>query len=352
MPSPVVVLVPGFLGSSLSLSIGGVGGVGVWLNPATLLGGLFRRLALPVDDRPLFATGDGFLSPGMPLAAYYGLLHVYLDNHGWDCISAEADFRRPMTEDAARVVALIREKASAAPVRIVCHSRGGLVTRIALGQLAAAGQLGMVARVVGLGVPHVGSLNAVSALSGRAPLIRHIETLSKYGYGFVARLIDPLPVRDVLRSWPALYQLLPDPGRSQLPADALAAIYAPATWGPDTLPPYGPNLTAAAAAWSQIPAVPPLVQWIDIAGFGTQTAVSVPDADAVATGRHWHYSQDGDGTVPVASAAQSPRRKVLTPTQHDMLPNDGRLWPLISTILRDGLLGDITLGGRVLALPG
>lgn len=352
MSDPTVILVPGFLGSSLSLAIGGLPSVGLWLNPAALLAGLFRRLALPVDDRPLFATGDGFLTPGMPLAAYYGLLDVYLDNHGWDCISAEADFRRPLTEDAARVVELVRVKAAAAPVRIVCHSRGGLVTRIALGTLAAAGQLGMVARVVGLGVPHVGSLNAVSALSGRAPLIRHIETLSKYGYGLLGLLIDPLPVRDVLRSWPALYQLLPDPGRSNLPADVLAAVYAPATWGPDTLPPYPPHLTAAAAAWPQIPDVPAGVQWIDIAGFGTETAVGVPGAEAVASGGQWSYSQDGDGTVPVTSATQAGRPKVLTPTQHDMLPNDGRLWALISTILRDGLAGNITLGGRVLALPG
>lgn len=351
MSSPVVVLVPGFLGSTLSLAKGFGSNLGLWLNPPTLLAGLFRRLALPTDDRPLFAVGDGSLIPGGPLGAYYGLLDYYLDNHDWDCLSADADFRRPLTDDAARLVALIRDKAQAGPVRIVCHSRGGLVTRIALGILSAAGELGKVSRVIGMGVPHVGSLNAVSALSGRAPLIRHIETISKYGYGLLGFLLDPLPVRDVLRSWPALYQLLPDPSRSQLPAAVLSAIYAPATWPDSSLPPYAPHLAAAATAWPLIPAVPAGFDWIDVAGYGTETAVDVPAGASVLTSGDWTYSRDGDGTVPLASAAQAGRRKLLTPTQHDMLPNDGRLWPRIDTMLRDGLGEDVTLTGRVLALP-
>lgn len=352
MPTPVVILVPGFLGSTLSLA--GFGArLGLWLNPPALLSGLFRRLALPTTDRPDLSVGDGALVAGGPLGTYYGLLDYYLDSQGWDCHSPDADFRRPIAEDAARLVNMVRaDFAAAGPVRIVCHSRGGLVTRVALGTLAAAGQLAYVARVVGMGVPHVGSLNAVSALSGRAALIAHIETLSKYGYGILGRLIDPLPVRGVLRSWPSLYQLLPDPARSTLPAAALAAIYSPDTWGPDSLPPYAPHLSAASAAWAAIPPVPAGVEWIDVAGFGTDTAVSVPAGAEVTSSGGWTYSADGDGTVPLASATQAGRRKILTPTQHDMLPNDGRLWPWLDAAARGTLVGDVTLSGRVLALPG
>ncbi len=348
MANRTVILVPGILGSTLrDPYLPPPFGV-VWLNPTRLLTGSFPRLRLAVPGESAPAPSGPPLAPGFPLPLYYGLLIAYLEHRGWRVVCPAADWRVPLPQDALRLRDLIRVEAKSGPVRLLCHSRGGLVARHALAFLSQLGELASVERVVGLGVPHTGSLEAATNLACWGGAKRKIEDLDRYIPAFFSAVLGTDQVRDVMRSWPALYELLPAPSASWIAPATVAALYVPATYASSSFRPVPAYLTAALAAWSSIPPVPAGVDWVDVAGVGVQTAVGVPAVGRIAERGSFSVSLAGDGVVPSASAHQSGRRLLTTPTQHDMLPLDGRLWPYLDQALAAGLVADIDLGGRVL----
>lgn len=347
-----VIVVPGFLGSELSSgSSYGLYTPTVWLNPVNLLTGGFPRLRLAVPGEPSPPPPGPPLREGGPLPLYYGLLCGYLSSRGWRVVTPKADWRKPIMHDAANLAALIRSDSSLWPVRIVCHSRGGLVVRAALALLAETQQQTLVVGVVGIGVPHTGSLNTVPNLACWGSFKLLLERLGKY-LPYVSPLSSgDVPVRQCLRSWPALYELMPAPGASWLEGVQASALYQPAVWFGSPLDPVASFLADALAAWGQLAGVPPALDWTDIAGVRLPTPIGVPDITRIVEPGSLTTTTQGDGNVPLLSAHPGSRRLVTTPASHDMLPNDGRTWPYIDAALRGQLAGDVAIQGPTLALP-
>lgn len=343
-----VILVPGNLGSVLGDAGGFLGSGVVWLNPVALLSGGLRRMRLRVPGEAGPDPPGLPLLEGYPLPLYYGLIETYLGQCGWDVVSPAMDFRYPLMQDAARLATLIREKGASRPVKLLCHSRGGLVARAALGMLAGTNQLGLVNRVVGLGVPHTGSLNAAQLLACWQPTKLKIEALGKYLPWAYNLFLGIGETRAVIRSWPSQYELLPAPSAPWLIDTDPLALYSPGTYAGTGFDPVPAFLAAALAGWSTLPPVPSSVDWIDVAGNGTATAIACADLSKIGQRGSMGITNSGDGTVSIASAAQSPRRRIITPTQHDMLVMDGRLWPHIHGALLNGLGADLVLAGNVL----
>lgn len=350
MQPTTTILVPGFLGSQLRNPVYPVGPQTIWLDPAALALGGFRRLVLAVPTEGIPAPPGPPPSPGHPLPAYYGLLGAYLFARGWRVVSPRMDFRRSVFSDGAALAELVRAEATRNPVAILCHSRGGLVTRAALSLLSASNELGKVARVVGMGVPHIGSLLAVALLGGWHSLLEQIANVGTAVPSFVADLVGISTCKQVVRTWPAGYELLPAPAAASAWGFDPAPLYLPATWSSSTLKPVTAHLQSAAATWLALPAVPAALDWIDVCGVGQYTATGIPDVTKVNERGSLSYTDDGDGVVPFLSAHQSGRKLISTPTQHDMLPNDARLYPHLDATLRNGLAQDLTLSGRVLSL--
>lgn len=345
-----VILVPGWLGSVL-----GDEGLPpftdvVWLNPLRILTGAFTRLRLAVPGEPDPPPPGPPLSGGYPLPLYYSLLTRYLEGRGWRVVSPYADWRLPVTTDAAILASVITSEAQANPVHLVCHSRGGLVARKAIQLLQQSGNIGMVRRVIFMGTPHTGSLVAVSALCGWSYLQARLYSLSSY---LPPTLGDHLGVTDinrVMRSWPSLYELLPAPSAPWLPASVRASLYLPATYADSPLSPVASYITAAAAHWSAMPPFPLGPTWLFAVGRGVWTPNSIPDVSQIATPHTFDGDYTGDGTVPYASAAISPFPVISTPCQHDLLPADGRLYPVLHDALLNGLQEDVRIEGRTLTL--
>lgn len=350
MPLPLVAFVPGFLGSTLTRKFGLGLTQTIWMSPTALLAGYFRSLAIDVPGYPP-PEGPRFpVLPGGPQPYYYGLIETYLEARGWDVESPDLDWRGPVAADGVRMADWLLSLKSRWPARVVCHSRGGLVTRAAMAVLAARGETGAVSRVIGLGVPHRGSIEAVNNCGGGGYLQVRLLTLgTRLPFGTAAGL-GLHSIRLTMRSWPAIAELMPDPVRSWLPADIRSSLYLPATWAASEIPPVDAYLSGAVASWAALPDPPSGVDWIDVAGSGVLTPDGLLSLASAAGASGRTYTQEGDGVVPVVSAAVAPRKRILTPTGHDSLPLDGRLWPVIHRMLRDGLAADETLTGRVLQI--
>jgi len=117
---PVLVLVPGILGSELKLR-----GKRVWAHPSRLLRGRITDLHIGADNVRASAVMD---------RAYGAFVQEFCKSH--DVHVAPYDWRRSLGESAESLSALIMGIVDAQvadnriqPIRIVAHSMGGLVTR-------------------------------------------------------------------------------------------------------------------------------------------------------------------------------------------------------------------------------
>lgn len=357
VPQKFCIFVAGLTGSDLFYPTNPFGFGLLWPNPVALLSGGFELLRIPVINETGGSSQALDLGLGGPSVGYYGPLMTYLRLNGFGVYEIRQDWRVPLRQDGSRLVELIRKLSSLsvlnpAKVHILCHSRGGLVVRYALGILNDLGELGRIARVVGLGVPHRGSLLAAYNLGGPYEFSLRLQQMSDWFVGNSFGQLTLGNVQQTLRSWPAVYELLPDPVRTWLPAGVAAGLYTAANWAGVPYPPVPAYLTAAAANWSSLPDPPAGVDWVDVAGVGVPTVYTADNTAAIIQRDAEINSSAGDGTVPFPSATQAPRKCISTPTDHSGLPVDPRLWPAILAALNDGLALNVSLPGSVFRTPG
>jgi hypothetical protein len=153
-----------------------------------------------------------------------------------------------------------------------------------------------------------------------------------------------------MRSWPALYELMPGPQSVWMTKGNPAAFYAPETFNGSPLRPVPAYQAAALASWGQLAPVPDNYDWTDVCGITRPTASGIlPERDIVRPGSV-EFSDLGDGTVALGSAHEGNRRVILTPCQHDLLCADARVWPYMHLALLGQLAQDVTIRGRTLQL--
>ncbi|MFG2296641.1 hypothetical protein [Streptomyces sp. NPDC048603] len=216
----LVVVVPGIMGSRLADADGrpvwDLSGAALWHGLRTL-GGSLRALRLPKD------TGDGHPGDGVvpvglmpdvhaipgiwhPVDGYTGLLgsleRSFTLTPGENLLPFPYDWRLSCRYSAERLKEAVDRRlegwrASApgrrdARVVLVCHSLGGLVARHYVERL---GGHEVTRRVITLGTPHRGSLDALA----------HLVNGLRRGWGPFG-----LDLTDFARSLPSLHQLTPD----------------------------------------------------------------------------------------------------------------------------------------------
>ncbi|HET9646255.1 MAG TPA: CHAT domain-containing protein [Burkholderiaceae bacterium] len=187
---PAVFVLPGILGTNLKAD-----GRRIWLS-WRLINGLAK----------LKWQGDFKVEPDGPVGSSYNDLIDHLgDTH--EVIAFGYDWRKPMTEEAARLASEI-EKAmtvrsgSGQPVRIVAHSMGGLLAR-AVHLIRPLTWQRMLAhpqsRVLMLGTPNGGSWAPMQVLSGDDTFG---NALAAFG-----SLFDDAAARAVMAGMPGFLQL-------------------------------------------------------------------------------------------------------------------------------------------------
>jgi pSer/pThr/pTyr-binding forkhead associated (FHA) protein len=188
-----VVFVPGLMGTELW-----IGSERLWPEPRTIISGpeIFR---LPGDPRiePRGIVNDVVIVPNIIEQRQYSALGDYLVaglgyTRGKDLLEFGYDWRQDVRLAAQRLAEAIEGWQVKAPITVIAHSLGTLVTRYYVERL---GGKRFVERIILMGGPHYGTPKGIAIiLSG--------PSLLPFGMGAER-------MREVLATFPSAYQILP-----------------------------------------------------------------------------------------------------------------------------------------------
>jgi CHAT domain len=219
-----VVVIHGFMGSSLTSYDRCGEATPIWLDTLALAQGMGRRLLLSHDGRTEHDPGYE-VRPISVLTQFYGELVLNLAC-SWRVRAFYYDWRKDVREAAAALNAKTTEWfGEGANFHIVAHGLGGLVARMFIdanqarwdampNDPAHAG-----GRLVMLGTPGHGSFAALRAMTGLSPSVKRLERVDLVHSG--AQIVE------VLDSFPAMYQLLPSP----FSVPQAEPLYDASSWG-------------------------------------------------------------------------------------------------------------------------
>lgn len=329
-PRPIVIFVPGAMGSSLA-----VGDAEVWLNYWALLRGGMGRIEMGADVRAVEPLDD-FYGPFIEHLAREHRVELF----PYDWRLSVRDNAGALAKLVARLLAEAERQGVA--LHLAAHSMGGIVARTMIaadGALwARMGQLKAGSRLLMLGTPNHGSHEAVRWLTGFNP------TQAKLALLDFTRGTDGLV--DIVRRYPGLVELLP------FGDDAVEGRYGRVDFWRDLKKslaagfplPEQRVLDAARQTWAGLrgTAVDP-GRMCYVAGCARATVIDHElVADDLAPGARlaWMASFEGDGTVSWASGRLPGVPVWYAPdTAHDELcanGSDRRLFRGYVDLLRTG----------------
>ncbi len=207
---PIALMLPGIMGSHLAV------GRRIWMNP-------FEMIAGGMDQLRVDATGvtpDGWIDQYFErFAQHLAQSHeVRPFAYDWRLSIADAAEKFGALLDAAMLDAEQRNK----PLRIVAHSLGGLVARLALKERWPRFKAIQGSRLLQLGTPNAGSHSIAAVLTGRDGFVQMIERWLDWKH-------DMREFLDIVRAFPGVLQLLPWPGDDGKASDGLD-YFDPALW--------------------------------------------------------------------------------------------------------------------------
>lgn len=313
-PRPVVIFLPGILGSHLKAREKDR----VWFDFLDIARGGLEKIQ---HNRPN-------ISPDGLFDRYYGDLCDYLeDSH--EVRRFAYDWRRPPRDEAARLAAEVEQALNTTPlpVRLMTHSMGGLVVRALIARHRPVWDRLMQrqnAYWVMLGVPNRGSHSMVEGLLGLGDTQRQLALVDTQH--------DLQWILNLMAAYPGLVQLLPSPGFSDT-GNSSFDYYTDATWrdfkkanddfwfgkqlgGVPTVQ----LLADAKQSWEELrqnEELPNVERIVYVAGYGRETPCGI---ETVKIGKHERVrligTLNGDGSVTHDSGLL------------DCLRQNGRVWYL------------------------
>ncbi|MBS1161841.1 MAG: hypothetical protein H6R15_4260 [Proteobacteria bacterium] len=290
-PRPIVVIVPGSMGSTLQ-----VGNDIVWLDYCALLKGGLKHLAM---------GGDGIVASALVDKRYAPLVEFLGRSHQVEVFPY--DWRQSARQAAAQLVSILEPlvglaERSGQPLRLVGHSQGGLVVRLLIADGGAGTALWQrISRLPGsrflmLGTPNHGSYETVRWLTGFNPTLAKLSLLDMTQ--------SCTEVIDLVTRYPGLLELLPwapdDPDFADPARWATLRQETGGLWrGPAAA-----DLQNAAATWKRLAAAAPDPQLMAyVAGSRPATVIDyqlspgdIPFRPALKR-LEFIASRAGDGTV-------------------------------------------------------
>ncbi|HOY59253.1 MAG TPA: CHAT domain-containing protein, partial [Verrucomicrobiota bacterium] len=285
-PRPVVIIVPGIMGTHLK-----VNGDRIWMDPFDLAVGGMRKLGIDAPN----------VAPDALMGSVYGDIMRYLARTH-EVIAFPYDWRKSIRDEAKRLAALVadtleQEHRTRQPVQILAHSMGGLVTRAMFAlfpDLWARLTQHPDGRFVMLGTPNGGSYTIPRLLVAQEKTVRLLalvdftQTQSQLlqiisGFPGVLEMLPPDPQHDLFAPafWTNLLaQVGPQAGWVAPPPQALEAARATRAWL-DQNPPQSDRILYVAGC---APETPVALEVVTRAGERTEV--------------RFHGSAAGDGRVP------------------------------------------------------
>jgi hypothetical protein len=339
---PVVVVLPGIMGSQLS-----VGGSAVWMSILRLARGGLTALGMTAAD----VTATGLLRNGYAaICAHLSQTHTLVE--------FPYDWRQPLERSAAALRARLEEILPAAeaadqPVRLLAHSMGGLVVRAMLATPRGAELWERACRHPGsrfimLGTPNGGSHAIAALLIGRDALVKKLALVDlRNDYqgllGTIAAfegVLDLLPHSGTLdlhdhAAWQRLLELDAPAGRGLFGGSVESSKSAGFRW----VVPSSESLARArmvARRLAESPLDP--ARTIYVAGVADETPSDVTVDEQAREGRRVKVlaSAQGDGRVLWSTGIPGNVRTYYMDTVHGELANDARHFPAIVDLLVTG----------------
>lgn len=196
VPQPVVFIVPGIMGSELS-----VHGDCIWVNMLQLVNGGMDKLNMEAGN----VVAERILA-----GSYARLVKHLSETH--EVITYPFDWRKSLPSQVKRFATEIKKKlahqqAHDQPLRILAHSMGGLLTRLLISnhrELWSDIMRHRSARFIMLGTPNAGSFAVPRILMGQSKLAKTLALVDIRN--------NHEELLDIIRRFPGMLELLPDFG--------------------------------------------------------------------------------------------------------------------------------------------
>jgi pimeloyl-ACP methyl ester carboxylesterase len=338
-PRGNVVVIPGIMGSSLSSVDDRSGFDRVWLDPLYLA---FRRLdllRLSEDGRTGYEPEYDVRATGMlPFVYWRQILSL---RRNWNVYPFWFDWRKDLKVSADELRTHIDTKIGEdAPVHVVGHSMGGLVTRTFLKRHAdrwdtmwdqeSDGRSG--GRLIMLGTPNHGSFSIPLLLTGLGSVVRRLAAAS-----LPHQLSDLL---EITNSFVGTYQMLPSPHA----VPSLKPLYRSKTYADLPVPKTVPQrrLDDALRHHGLLEDVVEPQRMIYVAGYGRRTINGISNFAALDSLEAYDTTEtEGDGTVPhELGFLRTPEGETVTTyfvdASHTNLARDGRVLAALDELLERG----------------
>jgi pimeloyl-ACP methyl ester carboxylesterase len=290
-PERNVVVLPGIMGSELTVIERGRASYNLWLDLVRIgIEGLDR---LKLEDNGLSTPDVGYsvVATGL-LIKYYGEILLKLGAR-WNVRAFPYDWRSDLDTQAAKLLAFIRNEFAGRPVAIVAHAMGGLLSRalMRLGPKANSGDP-LVRRLVMLGTPNFGSFEVPRILAGIQAMVRKLILLTHPNLSVWDSNQAPLRLLEILSTFPAVYQMLPRKGTGAeglRNAEVFRAVNPYVTQA---------HLDRGVGFLDSLESTIDPERMTYVAGYGFDTIVGVDPGLPLDRPSSYWSSKAGDGTVP------------------------------------------------------
>lgn len=305
MARPALVLIAGFPGYQLFERYKFLGLVSVqrhlWTDIEELaFRGGWGRLQLDTEGEGPLPGSTTEIEPRSPHPQYYWPLRNFFWSKKWDVISPQLDWRKKLEHIGPALSEYLLSLKDRWPLRILCHSGGGLFLRFALKWLAQAEPdvAKVIYKVAGLACAHWGSFQSLTATQGFVGNAWFYD-LSKSNFSHRGDKTQEEYVRDVAQSFPCLFQLFPRPHPRVSDEVTLSRIYDPQWWRDAQRPVPEKWLNYAKAEWdADIPTEWQGPPWLSIISKGIKTPVGIKDWSKLGTLEGFDWTINGDNTIP------------------------------------------------------
>ncbi len=328
-PERNVVVLPGIMGSELTVLERGCVSFNLWLDLVRI--GIQGLDKLKLEENA-FATAEppySIVASGL-LIKYYGEILLKLGAH-WNVRAFPYDWRLDLDTQAANLLAFIRLEFAGRPVSIVAHSMGGLLSRalMRLGPKADSGE-SLVRRLVMLGTPNFGSYEVPQILAGIQGTVRKLIRLTHPILSVWDSNQARLRILQILSTFPGVYQMLP---RKGIGAESLqrSEVFR-------TVNPYATqsHINRGVGFLDSLGAVVDPERMTYIAGYGFETIVGFDASLPLDRLSSYWSSKAGDGTVPHELGLLKGVQAYYAPVQHGDLASDDGVIAAVDEILDTG----------------
>lgn len=338
-----VVVIHGIMGAELSVSSGGAGDL-TWVNAFRILRGWLDRLRLSDDGRSE-ANSKFTVTASGTMKRYYGEMLLKLSGN-WNVKDFYFDWRKDLDLAADSLNANLGSWFdNDAPVHIVAHSMGGLVSRTFIKKYPnrwrtmwdqkGNGKAG--GRLIMLGTPNLGSFAIPQVITGLEGLVRKLARLDLRH--------DRQELLETFNSFVGSYQMMP----SSEEMSNIAPLYNSGTYSKFNVNVPQQHLTRALNHHQWLKDAIDFDRMIYVAGYDQPTYSDISDWNKLDSTKGYQMTLDGDGRVThrLGLLKSADGKKQVTTyfikEEHGNLSTNQTILAALDSLLETGQTSDLPL---------